>query len=135
MDVPAPPGSVTTALAKYPPALQAQFAEVRTMIFDVAAQTAGVGPLTECLKWGEPAYLTEASRSGSTIRLGTVKSAPDRVAVLFNCQTTLIETFRDQFEGVFTFDKNRAVILDHDTPRDALAICLQAALTYHRRKP
>ena len=134
MTHPTPPKPVADALAKYPAALQAQFATVRAMIFDIAAQTEGVGPLTETLKWGEPAYLTEASRSGSTIRLGTVKSARDRCAVLFNCQTTLVEGFRDQFNGVFTFDKNRALILDQDIPREALAICLHAALTYHRRK-
>lgn len=126
---------IATALARHPSPLQPRFAEIRALIFEVAAQTDGVGPLTECLKWGEPAYLTDASRSGSTIRLGVVKSRPNRCAVFFNCQTTLIETFRTQFAEVFDFDKNRALILrDGDLPRAALALCLQAALTYHRTK-
>ena len=63
------------------------------MIF-AAAQDAGAGPLTETLKWGEPAYLTEASGSGSTIRLGQVRDDPGHAAVFVNCRTALADTFR-----------------------------------------
>lgn len=106
------------------------------MIFAAAEETEGVGPITETLKWGEPAYLTEASRSGTTIRLGTVAAAPGECAVLFNCRTTLIETFRHHFDDVFTFDGNRALILPAKgpLPRAPLMLCLRAALTYHRQK-
>ncbi|WP_417600299.1 DUF1801 domain-containing protein [Pararhodobacter oceanensis] len=140
MVAPAPSQTVAAAFARYPAELQATFAAIRALIFEVAAGSDSIGPLTETLKWGEPAYLTEASGSGSTIRLGTVKSAPECCAVLFNCQTSLVESFRSQFEGVFTFDKNRALIVPHgdmasaDFPRDALAQCLHSALTYHHRE-
>ncbi|MDJ0628106.1 MAG: DUF1801 domain-containing protein [Rhodobacter sp.] len=103
----------------------------------MAAQTA-TAPLTETLKWGEPAYLTDRCRTGTTIRLGCVKG-PERAAVLFHCRTTLIAEFRDQFGDVFEFEGSRALILPHeaDFDPDALAICIARALTYHRdkRKP
>jgi hypothetical protein len=36
--------------------------------------TPGVGALHETLKWGQPAYLTPETRSGTTLRLGVPKS-------------------------------------------------------------
>jgi hypothetical protein len=41
-----------------------------------------------------------------------------------------------QFEGVFGFEGNRAILIPagEPLPRAPLAFCLQAALTYHRRK-
>ena len=76
----------------------------------------GVGPLTETLKWGEPAYLTEATGSGSTIRLGRSRSSEQECAVLFNCRTTLVDDFRSRFPGVFAYEKNRAILLDAREP-------------------
>jgi hypothetical protein len=110
--------------------------DVRRLILQTAAETEGVGPVTETLKWGEPAYLTMASGSGSTIRLGRVPSSARDCAVLFNCRTTLIETFRGQFADVFGFEKNRALLLSTASPlpETELSICLRMALTYHRRR-
>ena len=95
----------------------------------------GVGPLTETLKWGEPAHLTQATGSGSTIRLGWFRSAGRECAVLFNCRTTLVDDFRGQFADVFAYEKNRAILLDarEPLPEAPLSACLGMALTYHRR--
>ena len=127
------PEPITQALARYPEPVQRRLLAIRELIFATAAQTIGVGPLTETLKWGEPAYLTEASRSGSTIRLGMVRSAPDKCAILFNCKTSLIDTFRTHFADDFAFDGNRALLLPTAAPVPAqpLALCIRAALTYH----
>ncbi len=136
MAAPPVPDAVTEALARYPGPVRARLLDVRALIFAVAEETPGVGPLTETLKWGEPAYLTEASRSGSTIRLGAVRSAPEAGAVLLNCKTSLIAEFRGQFADCLTFDGTRAIVLPQSgpLPREPLEICLRAALTYHRRK-
>ena len=109
--------------------------DVRHLIFETAAQTDGVGPLTETLKWGEPAYLTMATGSGSTIRLGRIPSSAQDCAVLFNCRTSLVETFRSRFPDVFGFEKNRAILLSPAAPlrETELSICLKMALTYHKR--
>jgi hypothetical protein len=109
--------------------------EVRRLILETARTLAGVGPLTETLKWGEPAYLTAATGSGSTVRLGCVKSSASVCAVLFNCNTNLVETFRTHFPDAFGYEKNRAILLPvaGPFPEAPLAICLSMALTYHVR--
>ena len=60
--------TVGKIFAAYPPKLRKRLLAVRQMIFDVAKRTEGVGKLQETLKWGEPAYVTAATGSGSTIR-------------------------------------------------------------------
>jgi hypothetical protein len=101
-----------------------------------AAKSDGVGSLTETLKWDEPAYLTEVTESGSTIRLGRIKASKKDCAVLFNCRTTLVDTFRNQFPEAFAFEKDRAILLrvSGPLPEAPLSICLSIALTYHRRQ-
>jgi hypothetical protein len=130
------PSAVAVAFDAFPTPARERLAELRALIFETAATTPGVGPLTETLKWGEPAYLTEASRSGSTIRLGVTRSDPPRCAVHLNCKTTLVEEYRAAFSDVLDFEGNRAVLLDpaKALPRKALAQAVAMALTYHRRK-
>ncbi|QBB69311.1 DUF1801 domain-containing protein [Pseudolysobacter antarcticus] len=120
----------------YPPAIRSKLLTLRALIFATAANTAGVGEIEETLKWGEPAYLTIQSRSGSTIRIGAKKSNPTQYAIFFNCKTDLIETFRTLFPDEFQFDGNRAIVFDvaDEVPMDALKICIAATLTYHRNK-
>ena len=130
---PAPPmpADVAAAFAALPAGIRATLQQVRALIFRVADEI-GAAPLTETLKWGEPAYLTEATRSGSTIRLGRVRDR-DGAAVLFNCRTTLVAGFRDQFGDSFGFSGDRALILGPGAlPEGPLAICIARALTYHR---
>lgn len=136
MKAPPVPRPVAEALSRYPEPVRARLLEIREIVFSVAAETQDIGALTETLKWGEPAYLTEARKSGSTIRLGTTKSAPDKCAVLFNCKTTLVETFRAHFADDFAFEGSRALIVPATgyLSREPLMLCLRAALTYHRSK-
>ena len=136
MKTPLVPGLVAEALSRYSEPVRARLLEIREIVFAVAKETEGIGPLTETLKWGEAAYLTEASKSGTTIRLGTIKSAPEECAVLFNCKTALVETFRTHFPDDFAFEGNRALVVPiaRALPHEPLKLCLRAALTYHRRK-
>jgi Domain of unknown function (DU1801) len=130
------PADVAAAFDAFPAAVRARLLEIRTLIFATAETLEGVGPLTETLKWGEPAYLTEASGSGSTIRLGWARASERDCAVLFNCRTTLVETFRDRFAEMFAYQKNRAIQLraSEPLPEPALSICLGMALTYHKKR-
>lgn len=127
------PDAVGEALRRYPVAIERRLLEVRALIFEVAAGIEGVGPLTETLTWGEAAYLTEASRSGSTIRLGIVKAVPGRAAVLFNCRTNLVEMGRERFGDELVFEGKRAVLLPVSgaLPVGALGSFIAAALTHH----
>lgn len=133
---PSIPGDIAAAFAVFPERVSARLLEVRGLIFETAARNEGVGPLTETLKWGEPAYLTEATGSGSTVRLGWFRSSERECAVLFNCRTTLVDEFRERFPDIFAFEKNRALLLDsrQPLPEAPLSACLSMALTYHRRR-
>jgi hypothetical protein len=129
---------VAQVFDSYPANMRRKLLALRELVLRTAAATPGVGELEEALKWGEPAYLTSASRSGSTIRLGWKKSKPAQVAIYFNCRTTLVESFRTMFPGDFSFEGNRALVFDASAPvpTDALCICIAAALTYHStRRP
>ena len=61
---------------------------------------------------------------------------PDHYAMYFNCQTNLVETFRTLFPNDFKFEGNRALVfsLKDKIPRDTLALCINASLTYHLNK-
>jgi hypothetical protein len=130
------PADVAATLAAFPERVRARLLEARDLIFETAAGTEGVGPLQETLKWGEPAYLTDATGSGSTIRLGWFRSSERECAVLFNCRTTLVDDFRNLFPDAFAYEKNRAILLDarEPLPKTPLSVCLGMALTYHRRR-
>src|SRR5271154_29932 len=110
------PVEVAAAFREFPTPVRMLLERVRTLILTVARETEVVGPLVETLKWGEPAYLTEASKSGSTIRLGGTRADPPRCAIYLNCKTTLVGEYRDAFAEVFEFDGNRAVLLDPAAP-------------------
>jgi len=126
--------SVARAFAEFPDDIYAKLFDVRSLVFQTATETAGVGEVVETLKWGQPSYLTERPKSGTTIRFGVSKD--DRPALFFHCQTSLISEFRDIYDGQFDFEGNRCLILrdDADDQQDALEYCISQALTYHLRK-
>ena len=81
--------AVAAVFAAYPAALRKRLLALRDLalrdlVFDVAARTEGVGSLTETLKWGQPSYLTQQTRSGSTVRIDRLKTG-DGCALYFHC--------------------------------------------------
>ncbi|MDH2345067.1 DUF1801 domain-containing protein [Bradyrhizobium sp. SSUT77] len=132
MTAPPLPREVSRAFDALAAPIGRRLLQVRALIFATAAAHEQVGRLTETLKWGEPAYLTEATGSGSTIRLGRVRDS-EHAAVLFNCKTTLIDTFRERFPDQFEYRQTRAVLLPTSgaLPKQQLTVCLSLALTYH----
>ena len=128
--------NVEEAFDALPAAARAGLLAVRALIFEAAAQTAGVGRLEETLKWGQPSYLTPDTASGSTIRLGVPKSAQHDYALFVHCQTDLTRQFETNYPGLFEFEGTRAVLFraDKPIPAEALKHCIAMALTYHSRK-
>lgn len=128
--------AVAKVFEAYPPGIRGKMLVLRQLIFDTAAATDGVGEIEETLKWGEPAYVTARSRSGSTVRIDWKKSKPTQYAMYFHCQTNLVETFRGLFPNEFRYEGNRALIFGEEDPipADALTYCIAASLTYHRNK-
>ena len=129
---PAVPPDVEQRFSLYEEGLRRRLLKVREIIFEVARRTAGVGPITEGLRWNQPAYLTEQSGSGSLIRIDGIKSCPDKIGVFFHCQTSLVGTFRALYEGTFEFEGNRCLLLStkQPIPKKELAHCIELALTY-----
>jgi hypothetical protein len=128
--------AVAQAFEAYPPDMRRKLLALRELIFKTAAATPGVGALEETLKWGEPAYVTSHSKSGSTIRIHWKQATPLRYAMYFHCQTNLIETFKTLFPNDFEFEGKRAIVFNgrDPVPMDSLAFCVAAALTYHLNK-
>lgn len=128
--------AVAKVVDGYPPLIRQKLLALRELIFATAATTQDVGPLEETLKWGEPAYLTTHSKSGSTIRIAWKASQPEHYAMYFHCQTNLISTFRTLFPDDFHFEGNRGIVFHQDTqlPTEYLALCIATALTYHIKK-
>jgi Domain of unknown function (DU1801) len=120
----------------YPRPVRAKLMRLRQLIFDTAAGTEGVGKLTETLKWGQVSYLTEMSKSGTTIRIDAAKDGSGRYAMYVHCQTNLIESFRRRYPHAFRYEGNRAVLFDanDDVRTDELKHCIAMALTYHQAK-
>lgn len=127
---------VAHVFSAYPLPIRQKLLALRELIFRTAASTDGVGELEETLKWGEPAYVTSQSKSGSTVRIDSMKSDPEQYAIYFHCKTDLIETFRTLFPAEFKFEGNRAIVFNMTdaVPVDSLCFCIAASLTYHRNK-
>jgi hypothetical protein len=51
---------------------------------------------------------------GSAVRIGWKKSDPDRYRLLFDCQTHLVDSFRERFLNQFTFEGNQAIVFGLD---------------------
>ncbi len=130
------PAAVSDVFMSYPEEAREQLLAVRSLIFKLAAERTEVGPVTEALKWGEPSYLTEKTKSGSTIRLGWRAKVPQKTGVFLNCNTSLVESYRELLPDALTYVGNREIALsiDEALPKEALSLCLSMALTYHLDK-
>lgn len=125
--------AVEAAFDAFAPDARAPLLRLRALVFDTAEGTEGCGSVRETLKWGEPAYLTERPKSGTTIRLGVPKGSTGRYAMFVPCQTTLVQSFRQHYGELFAYEGNRAVIFDADRqyPQEAVRHLMALALTYH----
>lgn len=122
--------------ASYPKRIRPRMEFLRSLILNVASNAEGVGALEETLKWGEPAYLTSNTKSGSTIRIDWKPKQPELYALYVNCKTNLIDSYRSLFPGIFTYKGNRALIfnINDELPEAELRLCISMALRYHLEK-
>jgi len=122
---------ISEVVKSYPKSAQRKFQEIRSLVFDVA-EANQLGEVTETLKWGEPSYLC---KTGSTVRIHWRSKTPDSMGIFFNCNTVLIETFKEVFQDSLNYEGNRAVVipLERQLPSD-VSSCLLMALNYHKLK-
>lgn len=133
--LPSPPPDVAASLGACPAAARAHLSALRALIFETAAARPEIGALTETLKWGQPSYLTEQTKSGTTIRLGWAEDGAS-ISLFVHCQTSLVGEWRQRYDDALTFVGNREISIptDAELPRAPLQHCVAMALTYHARK-
>ena len=116
----------------YPVKARERLNEIRELLYEVANEEK-LGEITEGLKWGEPSY---SAKKGSPIRMDWKSKKPNQISLYFNCQTTLVETFKEIYRDSFQFKGNREIVLpmSKKLPSDELKDCISMALRYHTIK-
>ncbi|EHR6782868.1 DUF1801 domain-containing protein [Vibrio parahaemolyticus] len=117
---------------EYPDNARVRLEELRNLVFQVASELE-LGEVDETLKWGEPSY---SVKTGSPLRMDWKLKSPNSCYLFFNCQTKLIDTFRELYSDELVFQGNRAIVLSltKPLPETVIKSCLELALTYHQRK-
>lgn len=125
--------AVRNKLQAYPDDIREKLLALRRLILETADETDGVTGLHETVKWAQPSYVTT---SGSTIRIDWNADTPDRYFMFFHCQTRLVETFKELYDGLLQFEGNRAIVFQRyrTIPAEQLTHCISMALLYHKVK-
>lgn len=123
---------VVAKFESYPEPIRAKLFELRTLIFEVAAEEE-IGVIEETLKWGQPSYL---AKKGSTLRMDWKKDRPERVSMYFKCTSKLVDTFRAVYPDTFNYVDNREIFfrLDEPVSTKELKHCIALTLNYHKIK-
>ncbi|WP_340678242.1 DUF1801 domain-containing protein [Paraglaciecola sp.] len=128
------PDNVAQIFNGYPSTVKHTLLQIRRWIEQVASENEEIGEITECLKWGEPSYIT-LNGIGTTLRLGCARNSESKFALLVHCQTRLITDFKEVYPQC-EYDKNRALLLDSAQPLPEMMIkhFIYLALTYHLKR-
>lgn len=88
---------------------------------------------SETLKWEEPSFI---AKHGSTLRMDWTRKNPDQIGLYFTCQSILVETFKEIYGDLFTYEGKRALLLpfDKEIPNAQIQHCMILALSYHKVK-
>jgi hypothetical protein len=135
-DLPFQNKAVEDAIHSQPLKVRAQLLALRHLIFEIAAQTHGVGRIEESLRWGQASYLTAETGSGSTIRIDGRPNNPEQVALYFHCQSGLVDQFRELYGKRLAYEGKRALVFQYGQPLplEIVGHCIALALTHHLRK-
>lgn len=128
--------SVKKRIDSFPKSIKSKFLAVRELILDEARNDSSIGELKETLKWGEPSYLTEKTKSGTTVRIDWKEKNPNELGLFVNCKSSLLDQYRSLFPNSFRYEGERAVWinLEKDIPQFELRACIKLALRYHLDK-
>ncbi len=124
--------NVKRKIESYPEDSKLLAIKIKSIIYETAIQE-GIHKIEESLKWGEPSF---KAQGGSPIRMDWQANTPDKFYIFFNCNTNLIETFRELYGSVLKFEGNRAIVLNlsEKIPEQILHHCISLALRYHKLK-
>ncbi len=124
---------VESKFDSYPKEIKVKMNTLRDLILESASEIEHIKEMEETLKWGEPSYIV---KKGSTIRMDWKPKSPNQYAMYFNCNTSLVETFKVVYGDLFRYEKNRAILFDlhEEIPKKELKECIEMALKYHLLK-
>lgn len=127
--------AVAAVFDQYSEPTRTALLDLRELVFQTAAETDGVGEISETLKWGQPSYLTPQTKSGTTIRFGADAAKDGDYAMFVHCQTNLVSQWREHYPEL-NYSGTRALNLNSGATLqvDAVKHCIALALTYHKRK-
>ena len=131
---PAIPAEVQALFKTWPAPMQSGLTHLRRLILTEAAHLPAIGPVTEALRWGQPAYLTLQTGAACSLRIGPAKGHD--FALFVHCRTDLIESFAAGPGHGMRFQGTRAVLFatQVEINEDALPHLIRRALTYHLPK-
>lgn len=112
----------------YPNHVQPLLLQIRSLVIDIAKKH-NLGNVEESLKWDEPSYLVN---TGSAIRIDWKPKSPEHYFIFFNCNTKLVDTFRELHSNALQFQGNRAIVLSihKPLPIETIRQCLTLAMNY-----
>ncbi len=128
--------AVEEVFDRYQEPIKTKLMVLRELIYDTAADLDTVGQIEETLKWGQPSYLTNHPKTGSTIRIDAVSKTEGQYALYVHCQTNLMAIFKQMYPHKFNFSDKRAIIFNAQDKllEKELSHCIALALTYHLNK-
>lgn len=128
------PYTILDQISRWPEPAQLRLQAMRSLFHEVAA-TAGIGPLDESLKWGQPAWRPNKPRTGSTLRLNWSTAEPASMMAYVDCKTDLAAQMQTRFPNLPGNDGRRALRFDLTGSDDeALWQLAHLTFTYHRAK-
>lgn len=130
-DIRAP--EVRAKFETYPAPIRTKMLRLRRLILETARDHDVLDSVQESLKWGEPSYL---SKGGSAVRIDWKPDSPRQYAMYFQCQTSLVATFREVHGSKLEFEGNRAIVFKRAEalPVGPVKHCVSLALRYHSLK-
>jgi len=124
---------ITAAFEACPAPLRKKALQLRKIVLQTAADKQLLNTLEETLKWGEPSYVV---KGGSTVRIGWKAGDKPVLGLYFNCNSKLVDTFREIHGETFTYQGNRGLQFTRGDrlPVRPLKACIGLALQYHKVK-
>jgi len=126
------PNTIAHVIGNYSEPAKEAFAKLRNILLE-EAKLHHLGDIEESLKWGEPSF---KSKHGSPVRIHWRDKDPEIISIYVNCQSKLLDTYRQLYPDTFVYMGNRELQVQLAKPlaETALRHCFNIAMNYHKLK-
>lgn len=132
--LPAMPAEVQTVFDACTAPVRQGLVTLRGLVFAQADRMPQIGPVTEALRWGEPAFLTLQTGAACSLRIGPVRRGG--FGLFVHCKSGLIPAFQAGLGSGLRFDGTRAVLFETAAAINAaqISLLIEGALGFHLAK-